>query len=161
MHKTPFSRSCLSSYSHFSFNCEHTKDLSALTTQSFPTVDLLNPFLRCLVSSSLPGVGIRTSSLQCKDAVSVYCSITICNSITQIHFSFEILSSFGLLLCPQCVSSKLLKQFFTVSFKGSASFPHRVRGNLNAPVLAYLLFLSLPLCSITYKYTCSYHFIGS
>lgn len=82
---------------------------------------------------------------------------TISNSITQLHFSFEISSSFGLLLCPQCVSSKLLKQFFSVSFKGSASFPHQVSGNLNDSVLDYLLILPLLLCSITCKYTCSYH----
>lgn len=82
----------------------------------------------------------------------------VSNTITQLHFTFKILSFFWfMLLCPQWISSYLLKWFFAVSFKGSASFLCHISGNLLKTLLNYFLILLLLLCSISCKSSCSYH----
>ena len=146
-HKTPFSHSCLSSYSHFPFSCEHIEGSDTLATWSFsPHCGLFKPFSK--VFSLLFFARCRNENI----------IFTICNTTTQLHFSFEILSSFGLCYSVLSDSPPNFLSDSSVSFKGSASFPHQASGNLlNDSVVDYLLFLLLLLCSITCKYSCSYH----
>lgn len=84
-HKTPFSHSCLSSYSHFPFKCEHIEGSDAFAMRSFsPHCGLFK--LSSKVFSLLFFARYRKENI----------IFTICNTTTQLHFSFEILSFFGL-----------------------------------------------------------------
>lgn len=135
IHKTPFSHSCFSSYSYFPFKCEHIEGSDAFATWSFsPHCGPSKPF--CKVFSLLFFARYRNENI----------IFTICNTTAQLHFSFEILSSFGL---SYSVLSGSPPNFLLHCFlQGSASFPRQVSENLlNASVLDYLLFLLLLLCS--------------
>lgn len=141
-HKTPFSHSCLSSYSHFPFKCEHIKaQMHLLCGVSLPIVDVINSLPRSLVSSSLPSIGMRTSSLQSVILQHNYISLSkSCPSSVSVTLSSMVL------LPTSC---------FTVSFKGSASFPRQVSENLlNA---SYSITFCFFYVVITCKYSCSYH----
>lgn len=89
-YKTPFSHTCLSSYSYLPFNCEHHEGSDKLVKWSFSTIDLLSPlprFLVCLLRQMQEWEHII---------------FTVCNTRTQLHFTFKILSFFWfMLLCSQ------------------------------------------------------------